>query len=116
MIEADLLRFYGVDLQRHLGTRKLTWRRLRVLIDKLPRESLFVQRLAGPLARWGDAEHLLASAIDELRLLSFYYLGVHGERAPAPPRMVPRPGAPSPADARPLNLKEFAAQFGHLMS
>jgi len=51
-VEADLLRFYGVDLlDAHRG--RLSRRRLRVLIQHLPRDAALVRALHGDEAEWG---------------------------------------------------------------
>lgn len=57
-MEADLLRFYGVDI-RDLG-RGLTHRRLLVLVQALPVESATARAQLGPLADWDTATQLLA--------------------------------------------------------
>jgi hypothetical protein len=109
VIEADLLRWYRLDLQRDLGTPRLTWRRLRVLLGQLPRESGLVQRTGGDVVRWGSQEHLLASVVDELRILDWHYVSSHSRgRVPAPP-LIPRPGVKAAAELV-MSVAEFAAQ------
>lgn len=109
MIEADLLRWYRLDLQRDLGTPRLTWRRLRVLLGQLPRESGLVQRTGGDAVRWGAQEHLLASVVDELRIIDWHYVSSHSrKRVPSPP-MIPRPGVRTPSEPV-MSVAEFAAQ------
>ncbi len=65
-LEVDLLRL-GIDLPRDLGTERLTWRRLELLIRHLPRDSATVRRIHGPPPPWSVTDHLLASVIDVLR-------------------------------------------------
>lgn len=90
------MRFYHVDLPADLGTRRLTWRRLAVLLSHLPRESAYVQAVAGDTARWGDTEHLLAGVIDSIRVGNFYTAMAASNRRfkdpPSPPCPIPRPG------------------------
>lgn len=113
MIEADLLRWYQLDLQRDLGTDRLTWRRLRVLLGQLHRESGWVQRAGGDEVRWGVQEHLLASVVDELRILDWHYVGAHsGKRKPPELHLLPRPGIKAAPTETVLSIKEFAAMAG----
>src|SRR5690606_16392944 len=69
-VEADLLRYYGVDIL-DLGHRRLTWGRLRRLLERLPRESNLVRETVGERAAWGDSEHLLAMAVDMLHVANW---------------------------------------------
>ncbi|OAN26233.1 hypothetical protein [Mycolicibacterium iranicum] len=58
-IEADLLRFYRIDvLDFYRGT--LSARRLGVLIRQLPAESALVRALNGGRIPWGNVENLVA--------------------------------------------------------
>jgi hypothetical protein len=58
-IEADLLRFYRVDLlDLYRGT--LSPRRLGVLISALPAKSALVRALNGGEPPWSRLEHLIA--------------------------------------------------------
>lgn len=92
-VEADLLRFYGLDLAE-IGTLRLSWRRLGVLIRQLPRDAATVQAAAGPTARWGDVEHLLAGIFDALNVHNWQYATVHAPKGKKPkrPKPLPRPG------------------------
>lgn len=88
------MRFYGIDLARHLGTDRLTWRRLDVLIAYLPRDSATVREVHGEKVAWGPTEHLLASAVD---LLAAGVWQRGGDKKAKRPQPVPRPGE---ADAK----------------
>lgn len=66
-MEADLARFYGVDYRDRWrrdedGRRRLTLRRLHVLVTHLPLESVTVALVKG--TPWTRTEHLL----DDLRM------------------------------------------------
>lgn len=97
-LEADLLRFYGVDLlDWHRGG--LTSRRLSVLVRHLPRESAFVREREGEAAEWSLTDHLLAAVVDHLAIGNWMFAAVNrdeNEAAPPPPDPVPRPGADAP--------------------
>lgn len=93
-IESDLLRYYQIDLPAALGTNRLTWRRLRVLLGHLPRESAFVQADRGQSARWGELEHLVASVIDVLQAGNYLTTRAHFQGKPKPPTPIRRPGDP----------------------
>lgn len=52
-MEADLQRFYGIHISE-LGSHRLTWRRLGVLVAALPREAATVLAVHGPIPTIGD--------------------------------------------------------------
>lgn len=53
-----------------LGTERLTWRDLRIILAQQPRTSAFARATHGDEAvEWGIAEQLLAAAVNELRWL-----------------------------------------------
>lgn len=54
-VEADLLRFYRADI-RDLGSRRLSWRRLAVLIGNLPADSSLLRSMG----HWTPSETLLS--------------------------------------------------------
>lgn len=86
------MRYYpGVDLA-DVGTPGLSWRRLGVLIRHLPRDSATRNETIGEFQDWSRADHLTASVIDALLLLSWVTAGNKKARKPDP---VMRPGAPS---------------------
>jgi len=115
-VEADLLRFYGVDLlDYHRG--RLTPRRLRVLIRHLPKEAALVRALrGGEDVEWGLAEHLLAAAVDQLAAGNWLFATAHTPEdrdPPERPEPVPRPGLDTPAAETPTATPaQIAAFFG----
>jgi hypothetical protein len=100
-MEADLLRFYGLDLlDYHRGG--LSARRLRVLLQHLPPEAALSRALHGDEAAWGLTEHLLATVADQLATANWMFATVHtpeGASAPDRPPPLPRPGVPDAAEA-----------------
>lgn len=113
-MEADLLRYYGVDLlDYYRGT--LSTRRLRVLVRHLPRESALVRELHGEAAEWGLAEHLLAGAVDELAVGNWLFVAANSDEnadVPERPRPVPRPGVEEDDQAASASPDQIAAFFG----
>lgn len=77
-----------------LGTERLSYRRLRVLISHLPRESSYVQDTLGDLAQWGSIEHLLASVIDGLTMLNHNFVQSKSKQRLPKATFVQRPGVP----------------------
>lgn len=65
----------------------MSWRRLKILIEGLPRESRLVRSI-DPSSVWGPEAHLLASAVDLLQGANWQRGGGKGSR----PRPVKRPG------------------------
>jgi len=114
-VEADLLRFYGVDLlDYHRG--RLSARRLRVLIQHLPKEAALVRTVRGEEADWGLAEHLLAAAVDQLAAGNWLFAAAHTPEDRDPPQRpdpVPRPGSDrATGDLPAATPAELAAFFG----
>lgn len=114
-MEADLLRYYRVDLlDYHRGT--LSPRRLRVLIKHLPRDSALVRALHGDVAEWGLAEHLLAGAVDELAVGNWLFVAANSDEnadVPERPRPVPRPGVEAAEETvAAADANQIAAFFG----
>jgi hypothetical protein len=114
-VEADLLRFYGVDLlDYHRG--RLSARRLRVLVQHLPKEAALVRAVRGEEAEWGLAEHLLATAVDQLAAGNWLFAAAHTPEdrdPPQRPQPVPRPGVDGTTDDAPTATPaEIAAFFG----
>lgn len=88
-----MLRYFNKDIAM-LGTEALTYRRLGVLLKALPRESLVVREISGPVAEWSQLEHLMATMVDELRGLCYAYVSAHSGKGKKPPKPNPivRPG------------------------
>lgn len=84
-LEVDLLGM-GIDLPRDLGTDRLTWRRLGLLVEHLPATSA-TARAVNPDAEWTLAEHLLAAVLDALNGANWQRGGGKGSY----PHPVPRP-------------------------
>lgn len=91
-IEPDLLRFYNIDVCADLGTPRLTWRRLVVLLNHLPRESAYVQAVGGDRLKWGDTEHLLAGVIDQQQVTNYLLTRANFKSNRAAPKPIRRPG------------------------
>jgi hypothetical protein len=89
-IEADLQHHYGVALS-DLTTGRLSWRRLKVLIDGLPRTSNLVRAIHGDDADWGIAEHLLALNYDAAQVAN-WQRSADGAKGRNRPKPFPRPG------------------------
>jgi hypothetical protein len=92
-LESDLLRFWNIDLPRDLGTKRLTWRRLRVLIQNLPQDSATQVEIHGHQAMWDVTDYLLANVVDLLA-------GANWQRSGKGQRPKPFPRPKSLADAR----------------
>lgn len=88
-VEADLQRFYGIDYRDRwrlddAGRRRLTLRRIWVLVKHLPPESAVMTALRDGAAHWTVEAHLL----DELRMTL-----TGSEKEPAKPHPErPQPG------------------------
>lgn len=108
----------GIDLPRDLGTERLSWRRMRLLIAHLPRESLTAVAVHGPPPVWGETEHLLASIVDTLRaegwglratLIRLFTKSGDVGRQPKPMR---RPGDPDTPPKRVVGVRALAKMMG----
>lgn len=86
-VEADLLRYYQVDLA-DLGGRRLSWRRLGVLLRYLPDDSATARAQHGTQG-WTVDTYLLAMIADHLAAANWQRAGK--KNAPKPERL-PRPG------------------------
>jgi len=112
-VEADLQRFYGVDLRdlwRPGGS--LTWRRLRALVVSLPVESALSAALPdrdadddtpAPRPRWSHTDHLLADVFDAVTAGNWQRAG--DPKAPRP-QPYPRPRGAAPAARRGLSSEQ----------
>jgi hypothetical protein len=113
-VEADLLRYYGVDLlDYHRG--RLSRRRLRVLIQHLPKDAALVRAIHGEEAEWGLTEHLLAAAVDQLAAGNWMFAAVNTAEDADPPQRpdpIPRPGVDAPPEEAAATSDEIAAFFG----
>jgi hypothetical protein len=119
-IEADLHRYYGVDfLDLFRPGSRLGWRKLLVLIERLPSESTLNTAIRNSRSEdelaaarpdltevpWSMQETLMAMLVDDIRMLSWMYASAHspGQQVPKP-SPVPRPGARRRRHRRALTL------------
>lgn len=77
----------GVRL-RWLGTDRLTWRDLALIINFAPRESPLAREVEPEKALWGLTDQLMAATVDQLRVANWQRGGAKGER----PKPLRRPG------------------------
>ncbi|MFH8751128.1 DUF5361 domain-containing protein [Streptomyces rimosus] len=113
-------------LDVHRG--RMTWRRLRVIIQHLPPEShtMTALRNATPAdelerqagegepekGRWSQAEQLLAAVYDRLGRIEYALIAANTEKKrdrPNPPEPLRRPGA-VPRKKKPAAMTEAAAE------
>ncbi|WP_413811987.1 hypothetical protein [Streptomyces sp. OE57] len=102
-LEADLLRYYGVDLL-DWHREALSSRRLAVLVRHLPPDSAFVRAREGEAAEWGLTDHLLAAVVDHLAIANWMFTSANRDEYADPPEApvpVPRPGATDMSDCPP---------------
>lgn len=105
------MRFWNLDLHRDLGTDRLSWRRLSVLIAHLPDGSSTRAELVGhDYASWGVSEHLLAVAIDVLQGANWQRGGGKGSR----PKPLPRPKSKPEQERREREHAEHGARLKRL--
>lgn len=97
------MRYYRLDLVRDLGTDALSWRRLAVLVARLPRESSTMRDVHGAAVEWGPVEHLLATAVDVLAAANWQRGG--DKKAPRPKPLL-RPGVAAARRQDALNIRE----------
>lgn len=90
-VEYDLI-CLGLRL-RHLGTKRLTWRDLKVIIQQQPASSALFRAMNPEEHHWTLGNQLIAAAIDALHTANWQRAG--DPKAPRP-RPTPRPGVESP--------------------
>ncbi len=103
-IEYDLIAL-GLRL-RDLGTDKLSWRDLEVVIQQSPRESAYARAAAQEHSQWDVVAYLLALLVDSTAMGNWQRGGGKGSK----PKPVPRPGADSGAKrfgSDPIPAKDF---------
>ena len=99
-MEADLQRYYGVDL-RDLWRGGLSLRRMGVLVVGLPAESLTMSALMPlipeggesdkPDRQWSTEAQLLASVVDAVTSLTHVYVAGHSKTSPPRWQPIKRP-------------------------
>lgn len=92
---ADLLRFYGVDLQGlFYDPPEVDPKRAMALVEGLPQDSRTMARLRGApdSAGWDTNSYLLASLIDVVRENTFVNMQVRTKKRLKPFEQVPVPG------------------------
>jgi hypothetical protein len=114
-VEADLQRWYGVDV-RDLYRGGLTYRRLLVLVENLPADSavaaIVAKEVQDPQApeyerQWTISEHMLAAILDQLAVLSWLQIAATVKNPPPAPKPIRRPGEKS-VQVRRLSAEERA--------
>lgn len=95
---------------RGIWTRKLTFRQVYNLILQLPNDSALKKELAGPVALWSQSEHMIASVIDELRVLKYITFVANGGKDIKYPEPIRRPGTPEDEKENPKD--DLTKKFG----
>lgn len=100
-VEADLQRYYGVDL-RDLFRGSLSWRRLGALVASLPPQSALVSAIVtsgdavdpgdGRPHGWSISDYLLAAVVDAVNVNTWTLRQVNSKSKVKPPPPLPRPG------------------------
>ena len=112
-VEYDLIRL-GLRLS-WLGTRRLTWRDLYVIVRQCPPDSALHRSAAGPDHIWDLHGHLLAGIFDVLSVANWQRGG--DEHAKKPERL-PRPGitkqveGETMARGKAVSIEEMNARLG----
>lgn len=89
-----------------LGTDRLTWRRLGLLIRHLPSDSATYAEIHGPQAAWRVTDYLLANVADQLAGANWQRGGGKGRR----PQPLPRPRSAVEQRARKREMERMAAK------
>jgi len=121
-LEADLFEHFGIDLGG-FWTRKLSLRRLLVLIRRLLRmhgRSALSEALIGEQAAWSNIEYILADLRDSIEVGNYLFLSAHKSEGYRMPdfQPYPRPGLdlsqrfeePEPEWATAQDLMNFFSQ------
>jgi hypothetical protein len=96
-----------------LGTERFSWRELKVIVTRTPpdRSALALERNPDD-AGWSLTDHLLAEAVDALRLL-LWAKTKDGEKNRNRPVPVERPGRrPEKSTKKPINIDEMRERLG----
>lgn len=108
------MRWYRIDLQADLGTPRLSWRRLGVLVRQLPREAGLPQAVHGDSVAWGTVEHLLATLCDLTIQGNWNFVQSKSRKELPPAKLLRRPGQKDPVEpgVQRMSVAEFAKAFG----
>lgn len=112
-VEYDLIAL-GLRLD-DLGTERLTWRDLWVIVQHSPRESAIARAVGAEEAVWSLTDHLLATVIDVLNIANWQRENAGRPRGKSPtrrPKRIPRPGVEGEhktVGSEPIPIKDFEA-------
>lgn len=110
-VEYDLITL-GLRLD-DLGTERLSWRDLKVIVKRMPpdRSALSADRYPDDFG-WTLANHLIAEAVDSLRL-QLWAETKDGQKNRNRPKPIPRPGRrPEKFGKKPLELDKMRDWLG----
>lgn len=111
-VEADLARFYPGTRLSDLTTGRLTWRRLRVLLDGLPLSCEVNRKLHGDVADWSVSDYLAALQVDALQVANWQRSrdGSTGKNRPKPLKR-PTDTASIAAGRTPAEVRAYLARY-----
>lgn len=113
-IEFDLWQLSNPRRLEWLGTERLEWRDLRIIVEHLPRTSALGRATLGKDAKWGFSEQLAATQIDALNML-IWMNSEDGRKNRRRPKPIPRPGIDTGEQnvgRDPLPVDEMASWLG----
>lgn len=110
-VEYDLIAL-GLRL-RDLGTERLTWRDLKVIVTRMPPHKSALQMEKSPHdSPWGLREHLLAELVD-VQHLALWAKTKDGSKNRNRPKPIERPGRrPERFGKKPLELERMKDWLG----
>lgn len=77
---------------RDLGTDRMSWRRLKLMIDWVPPGSMLWMAMLGDRAPWPAEWHFQAAQFDALQVANWQRANEGKKRPSKPPDPLPRPG------------------------
>lgn len=113
-LEFDLWQLANPRRLEWLGSDRLPWRDLRIIVENLPRTSALGRSTLGKDAKWGFVEQLMATQIDALNML-IWMQSEDGRKNRNRPKPVPRPGVSSGEQSvgrDPLPVDQMSAWLG----
>lgn len=117
-VEYDLIAL-GLRLD-DLGSERLTWRDLWVIVQHAPRESALARAVGGDDVVWGLTDHLLATTIDVLNIANWQRENQGRKKGQTPtrkPKRMPRPGVEDETKSigsEPIPIKDFDAWWDNV--